>query len=80
MIDFADDFEIKVVVLFVNILKHIVDIWESFDLQIIVDEFVDIELKLPVFGDFVMTPKIRDVLDELFLKLLGFCKKINLEL
>ncbi len=66
--------------LFVDILEHVVDIWKSLELKIIIDEFVDIELKLPVFGDLMMAPKVGNVFDELFLELLGFGEKKDLKL
>ena len=56
-------YNFKIAIKRIDSLKHIVNVRESFDIDFIV-EFVDILLKLAVFGNSVVDPKIWNLFYE----------------
>jgi hypothetical protein len=74
--DLTDNF--KVGFKLIKGLQHIVNVGKTFDLDVIV-KLIEIFLELAVFGNFVMNPEIWNFLDEVLLKLFGFCQEINLK-
>lgn len=65
----TDNFEVSIEG--IEDLEHIVNVRKTFDFDLIV-EFVEILLKLSVFGDFLVYPEIWDLFDEVLLKLFRF--------
>ncbi len=74
--DLTDNFKVGFKI--IKGLKHIVNVGKTFDFDVIV-KFIEIFLELAVFGNFVMNPEIWNFLDEVLLKLFGFCQEINLK-
>ena len=75
--DLANDLKIAIYV--INCLQHIINIWKAFDLDLII-ELIEVLLKLPVFRDFTVDPKIGNFFDEILFELLRFCKEVYLKI